>query len=301
LTKAILLDKSDFIMDAARVLVRHPDLVGECPVWDAVRKCLLWTDNRSKRVYLHPSEGGVAATLVDEVQVYAFTLQRDGSLLLFLSEARVAHAQEGRVVTMLDGLRGEETKRFNDVLVDRAGRVLAGLLDPAKEGSGVLYSLTPERKTTLLLDGLRLPNGMALSADERQLYLADTWAKKILVLDYDAHTGAAARPRVFIDLAAEEGYPDGLTLDAQGDMWIAMTEAWTVARYAPDGRLRQRIRLPARKPTSVAFGGEDMRTLFITSAARQGTPGEEIGPAGGALLRIATDTQGRLEHRSDWR
>ena len=287
--------------DAAEVLVRHPDQVGECPVWDAARKGLIWTDNRSKRVYAYrPADDGVE-TLVDGSQAYAFALQQDGSLLLFLSEARVALARDGAVSSVLDGLRGEENKRFNDVLVDRAGRVLGGLLDPAQDGSGVLYSLTPDRRATLLLDGLRLPNGMALSPDERLLYLADTWAKKILVLDYDPHTGAAARARVFIDLAAEEGYPDGLTLDAQGDMWIAMTEAWTVARYAPDGRLRQRIRLPARKPTSVAFGGADMRTLFITSAARQGTPGEEIGPAGGALLRIATDTQGRLEHRSDWR
>lgn len=286
--------------EAARVLVRHPDQVGESPIWDAVRQGLLWTDNRAKRVYLYRPDGSGVQTLVDGQQAYACTLQRDGSLLLFLSGARVALAQEGRVATVLDGLRGEETKRFNDVLVDGAGRVLCGLLDPAQDGSGVLYSLTPDRRATRLLDGLRLPNGMALSADERLLYLADTWAKKILVLDYDPHTGAAAKPRVFIDLASDEGYPDGLTLDTQGDMWIAMTESWTVARYAPDGRLRQRIRLPARKPTSVAFGGADMSTLFITSAARQAQPDEEIGPEGGALFCLATDARGRLENRTDW-
>ena len=290
----------------ARILAKHPDLVGECPTWDAERQRLLWTDNRSRRIYAYRPASGSVETILDGTQAYAFTLQRDGSLLLFLGGARVALAMNGEVSTLLDGIPGEEHKRFNDVCVDSAGRVLCGLLGPADDGSGALYSLSLEAKgmnarPTKLYDGLRLPNGMALSADERLLYLADTWARKVLVFDYDPHSGAAARPREFIDFSSGEGGPDGITLDAEGCLWVAVVDSWTVARYAPDGTLRQSVRLPARKPTSVAFGGEGMKTLFITSASRQSTPGEEVGPAGGALFGLETDTRGNLEQRTDWR
>lgn len=284
----------------ARILVRHPDQVGECPTWDAERQALLWTDNRSKRVYGYRPSGDCVETIIDGQQAYAFTLQKDGSLLLFLGDARVALAKDGQVATLLDGISGEGGKRFNDVCVDSAGRIICGLLGPADDASGALYVLTPQRKARKLHDGLRLPNGMALSCDERVLYVADTWARQVLAFDYDRESGIASRPRVFIDLSSGESGPDGMTRDEIGCLWIAMPGSWSVSRYAPDGTLLQTIKLPARKPTSVGFGGRYMNTLFITSSSRQALPGEEVGAAGGALFALVTDTRGPVAHRTDW-
>ncbi|MDA1036468.1 MAG: SMP-30/gluconolactonase/LRE family protein, partial [Chloroflexi bacterium] len=226
--------------------------------------------------------------------------QRDGSLLLFLNNTRVAVARDGVVEPISDGLPGEENTRFNDVLVDSRGRVICGVLPTEGGSSGSLYSLTSNAPVTKLFDGMQLPNGMAFSPDERELYVADTRAKHILAFDYDVASGAATEPRTLIDFSAGDGGPDGITVDVEGCLWVAAPGSWAVTRYGPDGTLLQRVPLPARKPTSVGFGGDDMDTLFVTSASRESTPGEELGPEAGALFAFRPGVRGVADHRTDW-
>lgn len=282
------------------IVTKNPDLVGECPVWDPEQRALLWTDNRSERIYRYVPSTGVIDTVVEGVAAYAFTLQQDGSLLLFLNGTRIAVARDGVVETVVDNLSGEEDPRFNDVLVDSRGRVIGGVLPTEGRTSGSLYSIEPGGAATKFHGGMELPNGMALSADERVLYVADTRAKHILAFDYDIVSGGASNARTFIDFASDDGGPDGITLDVEGCMWVAAPGTWAVTRYGPDGALLQRVTLPARRPTSVGFGGDDMGTLFVTSGSRKPTPDEEIGPEGGALFAFRPGVGGALDHRTGW-
>ena len=132
--------------------------------------------------------------------------------------------------------------------------------------SGVLYRLDPDRSTHRMEYGLRCPNGMAWSPDDRLMYLCDTWLRRIFVYDFDVDDGILRNRRLLIELPEEEGFPDGLTVDADGFIWNAHYDGWRITRYAPDGRVDRVIRMPVKHITSLTFGGPDLGTLYITSS-----------------------------------
>ncbi len=286
------------------ILVRHPDIVGENPLWHPEEHRLYWTDNRSQRVYrLDPATGKVE-TVVEGYSVYAFTFQADGSLLLFMDRTRVGVLRNGQVEVVLDGIPGDETARFNDVLADPVGRVLGGTV-PTAVGTGALYCISTDGSVRTLVEGMGLPNGMAFtpalpeSQGERMgLYVADTRTRRITLYDYEVATGSISNARAYLDFSEADGAPDGMTVDADGYVWVALAGAWAVARFDCSGKEVQRIGLPARKVTSLSFGGEALDTLFITSSSRQSVPGEETGPEGGALFAVKPGVRGWLDYRS---
>jgi D-xylonolactonase len=282
------------------IVAHNPDIVGECPTWDAKSGVLLWTDNRSERIYRYDPRNKTVEAVVTGVAAYGFTLQDDESLLLFLANTTVALATNGGVTTLVEGLPGYEDTRFNDVLADPAGRVLCGVL-PSDSKTGSLQSIAADGTATVLHEGMQLANGIALSPDDRTLYVADTRARRILAFDYDVASGTVGSPRTFVEFVENEGSPDGITVDEEGCLWVAATGGGRVMRYASDGEPIQRVPLPARKPTSVAFGGDDLDTLFVTSSSREATPYEELGAYAGALFAFRPGVRGRTEHRTAWR
>jgi sugar lactone lactonase YvrE len=284
------------------IVTRHPDVVGECPTWDQDLQSLLWTDNRSERVYRYTSSSSEIETVVEGHAAYAFTLQQDGSLLLFMNNTRIAHGFRDEVTTVVENLPGEQRTRFNDVLVDRRGRIICGVLPTEGVSAGSLYSLAEGGEATKLHGDLMLPNGMAFSPDDRLLYVADTRAKHVLVFDYDLASGGIENMRTFATFDDDDaGAPDGVTVDVEGGVWVAATGSWSVSRYDPSGTLDRRVRLEARKPTSVGFGGDDMATLYVTSSSREASPGDDVGPMGGALFALKPGVKGQAEHRTNWR
>ena len=282
-----------------RIVARNPDIVGENPLWNPDDQRLYWTDNRSQRVHRLDPASGTVETVVEGQSFYAFTLQADGSLLLFMDRTRVGAAQTGGPVRLvIDGLPGEREARFNDVVADRAGRVVVGVI-PLEGGTGSLYSIGRDGSATLLAGGLEMPNGMAFSSDDRLLYVAETRGRRVALFDYDLDAGTVSNRRVFIDLSGQEGgTPDGITLDADGCLWVALSGGWSVVRYDPSGAEMTRVEFPARKMTSIGFGDDDLSTAYVTSSSRQSVPGEEIGPEGGALFAFRPGVAGVLEHRS---
>ncbi len=282
-----------------RIVARNPDIVGENPLWNPGDRRLYWTDNRSQRVHrLDPATGAVE-TVVEGQSFYAFTLQEDGSLLLFMDRTRVGAAQAGGPVRLvIDGLPGEREARFNDVVADRLGRVVAGVI-PLEGGTGSLYSIGRDGSAALLASGLEMPNGMAFSSDDRLLYVAETRGRRVALFDYDLDAGTVSNRRVFVDLSGQEGgTPDGITVDADGCLWVALSGGWSVVRYDPSGAEMSRVEFPARKMTSIGFGDDDLSTAYVTSSSRQSVPGEEMGPEGGALFAFRPGVAGVLEHRS---
>jgi sugar lactone lactonase YvrE len=192
------------------------------------------------------------------------------------------------------------TTRFNDGKCDAAGRFWAGTmaLDVAP-GAGALYRLDPDYRVTRALSGVTLSNGLDWTTDNRSMYYIDSPTRGVDAFEFDLEQGVLGARRRLISIPREAGTPDGMTLDTDGGIWVALHGSGSVGRYHPDGRLERVIRVPsARLVTSCAFGGPDMGDLYITSMS-DGLSAEAMAeqPRAGALFRCRPGVRGRLPHR----
>ena len=189
--------------------------------------------------------------------------------------------------------------RMNDGKVDPSGRFWAGSMATDEHaGAGTLYRLDPDRSVTPMLDGLTISNGLDWSDDRRTMYYIDTGTGRVDRFAYDDVEGAISDRQPLVTIAAADGFPDGMTLDAEGFLWVALFDGWGVNRYAPDGRLDRRIELPAQQVTSVTFGGPDYAELYITTG-QEGFPpgGRPDQPHAGGVFRCDPGVRGRPANR----
>jgi D-xylonolactonase len=170
------------------------------------------------------------------------------------------------------------------------------------EKPGHLYLVEPTGTARVVDDGIELANGLALSPDSRTLYFADSAARRIYAYDVDPASGSLSRKRTFATFPVEDGIPDGLTTDTRGFLYCAMWYGSQVLRIDPDGRIEQRIPIPAVQSSSIAFGGDDLTDVYVTTAAepwpsRLAPAGSDPGkmPMGGPLYRVRVDVPGRAE------
>lgn len=174
---------------------------------------------------------------------------------------------------------------MNDAAADPAGRIVFGskaLDEETRLGDCWRWDGAAQTATPLIEKSFVVFNGPAFSPSGDRIYFADSPSQKIQTASYDAATGAMGRPEVFAELA--EGYPDGMACDAEGGLWNAQWDGWRVVRYRPDGSVDRVIETPVSRPTSVAFGGADMKTLFVTSAKRGRDDAEDAAEAGAGDL-----------------
>ena len=275
--------------------------VGESPLWHPDEACLYWVDIPAARLLRFSPSTGRHEIFAMGAEVGGFTIEADGSLLLFMARGAIRRWRGGDFLeTILEEIADERETRFNDVIADPAGRVYCGTLpvvDTAgrRKRGGRLYRLDPDRRLAVLLEDQGAPNGMGFSPDRQRLYFSDSAAgiQTIFVFDYDLPSGVIANGRTFLQapLDLSEGRPDGMTVDGDGCVWSARVDGWMVVRTAPDGQLLERIRLPARKVTSLTFGGPEYGDLYITTAAG-------AGEGAGALFRLRPGVSGVPEFRS---
>lgn len=175
--------------------------------------------------------------------------------------------------------------RFNDGKIDPAGRLWAGTMDRAEAtASGSLYRLDTVLGWERIDSDYRVTNGPAFSRDGRVMYHTDSALQTVYAFDCDA-LGHVGKRRVHLRFGEGDGYPDGMTVDAEDCLWIAFWDGWCVRRFAPSGEVIATIEVPVQRPTSVAFGGPALDRLFITSAARDRSPAElELQPQAGGLF-----------------
>ena len=185
--------------------------------------------------------------------------------------------------------------RMNDGACDPQGRFWAGTLaDDHHAGGGALYRLDGTGRTELVLDGLTISNGLGWSPDSRTMYLVDSGPRVVNAFAFDAEHGTISSGRVLITVAEDVGAPDGMTVDAAGDLWVAIYNGGQVRRYSPDGALREVLTVPARQSTCCAFGGPGLHRLYVTTATENWTDAQrQAEPAAGLVYRLDTDAAGR--------
>ncbi|HSQ39683.1 MAG TPA: SMP-30/gluconolactonase/LRE family protein, partial [Anaerolineales bacterium] len=187
------------------------------------------------------------------------------------------------------------TNRFNDGKCDPAGRLLAGTMDmDEKAASGNLYSLEAGKPPRKLLDGIRISNGLAWSPDYRLFYYIDTPTRQVRAFDYDLETGNISKPRVVVEIPSGMGFPDGMTSDMEGRLWIAQWGGSRVSKWNPlTGQKEAEIAVPVPHVTSCVFGGPRRDILFVTTA-RVGLDKSTLAqnPLSGGLFQIQTQTEG---------
>jgi D-xylonolactonase len=269
--------------------------IGEGPLWHPGEQRLYWTDIPTGRMFRYDPATGVHEQCYQGEVVGGFTIQDDGDLLLFMAKGVIKIWREGELITVVDGISDESESRFNDVIADPAGRVFCGTM-PTESRPGRLYRLDTDGTLTQLLDGITCSNGMGFTPDRKQMYYTDSFTREIYLFDYDRDSGDITNQRVFAQIREDEGFPDGMTVDTEGYIWSARWGDGCLVRYAPDGDEVLRVPFPAKKITSVTFGGADCADIYVTTAG--GDNKAEDGPGAGALFRLDLGIHGVPEFPS---
>lgn len=285
--------------------------LGESPFWHPDERSLYWLDIPGRAVLR--TRGEIETAAVERWSLPAepgcMAPARSGGLVIALRDGIYrARSWGGPLVRLAIADYDTRTLRFNDGKCDARGRFWAGTLNEAKDGpTAVLYCLDAraggEPKVTRMADHATTANGLAFSPDLRTMYWADTAAHVVRAWDWEADANTLTSPRVFHQFdpkpagwSADSGVPyagrpDGATVDRDGGYWVAMFEGAQLLRFSPEGQLLDAVPAPVQCPTMPCLGGDDLRTLFVTSARRGRSESElALKPASGHIIatRVAT-------------
>lgn len=249
--------------------------LGEGPVWDEQKRTLYWLDSFSMRWFCLTPDDQLAHFSAPSA-VGTLALRQDGGLLLGLEDGvYLADAENGRVSFLCNPEQGIIGNRFNDGKPGPCGRLFIGTMSTANnDGSGnapatgALYAVEEDGSWKRLLTGIGISNGMAWNRKKDTFYYADSPTRCVFAFDYDLKSGLLTNRRVAVMIPEGEGIPDGLTIDENDQLWIAQWGGWCVSHYDPaTGELIGKISVPVEHVTSCCFGGENLDTLYITTAA----------------------------------
>ena len=268
--------------------------LAEGPVWDAARGLLRWVDILPGHVHALDPVSGARSSFGVGQPVGTVGLTRDGGLVLALASGFALSGPEGQELRPFGDFSVDRSvTRFNDGKPDPWGSFWAGTMAVPEDGGypGRLYRLGPDGVVTELLGDVGLSNGLDWSDDRRVFYYSDSHAG-VDVFDTDPDTGALSGRRRLVETS--DGAPDGLTLDAEGCLWLAVWGSGELRRYTPDGRLDTVVKLPVSQVTSAAFGGADLSTLYITTARENFTPADLAAqPHAGDIFACVPGVTGR--------
>ena len=287
------------MMSSVELALRTRACVGEGPLWDERAQRLFWVDVLEGKVFtfnptlqnnteIHVGKhvGAIALTQSEKILAAA----RDEIVLIDLNNSSITPIL--KVVT-------DEKFRFNDGRVDARGRFVVGSMgyDP-KPGTASLYSFTFPQRVETILDDVGLSNGLCWSEDSQKFYYIDTLKSQIALFLYDVETGRISNRKSLITFEKSDGSPDGMTIDRDGNLWVAFWGGGCIRRISSEGKIISTHKLPVSRVTSAAFGGKNLSQLFITTASYLLNDDELLQePLAGSLFVMETDTQGFLEHR----
>jgi len=280
-------------MSAIVTAARCGNRLGEAVLWHPREQALYWIDNADPALFrLDPMDGAVSrlpiaaaaplGTIVATGRQATLLLAAPGGLALL-------DVRSGALAPFADPDAGRDGIAYNDGKVDRFGRLWVGSFEAREEEPrGILWCLPPGGAPVLAESGFVVPNGPAFSPDGRTMYFSDSLARRILAFEVGADDPRPHGRRLFAAMQMDEGYPDGLTVDAEGCLWVAHWDGWRVTRFSPAGERLAVVPLPVPRVTSLAFGGADLKTLYVTTA-REGLSPVMLAAAPGAGDLFALD------------
>jgi sugar lactone lactonase YvrE len=269
--------------------------LAEGPCWDPHRHVLWWVNIVAGEVHCFDPATGQDRVYPAGENVCLARPRARGGLLLGLERGLAVLDPESGAIERLSEAPEPAGNRFNDGACDPAGRLLIGSL--AKDGAehaGALYRVGPDLGFTRLLGGLTCSNGLVWSGDGHILYYIDTATRQIAAYDYDVRIGSLAGQRIAVQVPEGLGWPDGMTIDAEGMLWVGQWGGGCVARYDPQsGELLARVELPVSQVSSCCFGGPDLRDLYITTAWEHlSAEQREREPLAGGVFRVRPGVSG---------
>jgi len=292
---------------AIEVVADYGDLCGEGPLWDDKKQILYWTDIDGKKSYRYLWNECRHEFVQKGFQVNGWTMQESDGFVVTNSSGIWLWNPPAEPILLASELDGKDCV-MNDCIADPEGRVYSGSYHYNPTGVAApsyLFRIDTDGSVHVADEGIQFSNGLAFSADCNTLYFSDSVARCIYSYNWERETGNLSNRRVFVRVPREHGFPDGLTVDAEGFVWCAQWFGARITRYDPDGKVQRVVTFPATQTSSLAFGGPDLDTIFVTSAglsnmlaeAPRGYDPDKV-LVGGRLYRMRSDVQGRREYRS---
>ncbi|HKU16180.1 MAG TPA: SMP-30/gluconolactonase/LRE family protein [Steroidobacteraceae bacterium] len=272
--------------------------LGEGPVWLAEARTLWFVDIKGRRIHRCDERGGELRSWSTAEDVGFLAPAADGTFVCGLRSGLHRFDPRSDTFSLIARVDSDRPRnRLNDACVDAAGRLWFGTMDDdERRPSGALYRFD-ERGLQCCDEGYVITNGPAVSPDGRTLYHVDTLQRSIYAFDL-ARDGALSNRRVFARVGVEGAWPDGPSVDAAGCVWVGLFGGWGLQRYAPGGELLETVRLPVANCTKACFGGEDLRTLYVTTAWKGLSEQQRAQqPLAGGLFSMRVDTPGLPQHR----
>lgn len=263
--------------------------LGESPAWDPIARLLSWVDVHGQAVHrLDPASGRCVTTELAE-RVGAAVPHARGGLVLAVPSGFLRLNSTGTIARLAEIEPLPPRTRMNDGKCDARGRLWAGTMSEVDAPTAALYCLSPGGTVRRAFGNVIVSNGLGWSPDNSAMYYIDSGHGRIDTIEFDLDSGQLGERRTLVEIPASAGVPDGLAVDAQGCIWVALFGGGALRRYRPDGRLAEALRVPASLVTSCAFAGAALDELYITSAAHMLKRAE---PWAGALFRWRAPTPG---------
>jgi sugar lactone lactonase YvrE len=279
----------------AELLVNENAALAESPIWDHRYGRLVWADISKNIIWRTDISNGISEKQHLNQAIGCVAPHGKQGYVMAGGNGFFAINKLGEELTLINRAFDSHHQKFNDGKVDPQGRFWAGsaCLD-GTEVEGSLYSIDENHSVTTAFGGITSSNGFDWSADGRFFYYVDTAAGGIDVFDIDEETGAFIKRRRFVDIPGTLGLADGLTVDAEGCVWLAIWYAGGIFRYAPSGELIEKVNVPVCRTSSCVFGGDKMSTLFITTAKGREQSNFPTENEAGAIFAIETEAQGQV-------
>ena len=288
--------------DSPKILVDCNDSNAENPLWHPQHQYLYWTDIPCGEMFCYYPQTDTYERIYSGEPVGGFTIQADGSLLLFKTKGTVEIWNKEETITLINSIPEAKNSRFNDAIADPEGRVYSGII-ATENTEGKIYRINLDGSYDVVTEDILLPNGMGFDRDYTCFYLTDSDRRRIYRFKYDRATGNLSDRQILIEIPEDEGVPDGLTVDSEDYIWSARWDGGHLHRYSPDGKEVMRIRLPTSKVSCLTFGGDNYDRMFI-STARDGNKcvsyqdkWSQDNPAGD-IFHLQTGIKGRPESLS---
>jgi sugar lactone lactonase YvrE len=251
------------------VVVEHKCFLGEGPVWDAKRKVICWLDILNGEIHEYATEQKMHKVIPVHQLIGSLAVCTNGNFIAALQNGfAFIDKISGEIKMIADPESYLSNNRFNEGKCDPAGRFWAGTMSLSEEpNAGSVYVVEKDLSITKRIESVTISNGLAWSINHKTFYFIDTPTFEVAAYDYNKYSGHISNKRTIIKIASEDGYPDGMTIDNEGMLWIAHWDGWQVTRWNPvSGEKIHSIQLPVSKVTSCTFGGENYGDLYITSA-----------------------------------